>query len=47
MNSSAKYREQARALVAQMTLEEKAGQLTYQSPAIKRLALLNNVILIK
>ena len=25
--------EQAKALVAQMTLEEKAGQLRYESPA--------------
>jgi len=39
MNNSTKYRAQAGALVAQMTLEEKAGQLTYQSPAIKRLSI--------
>ncbi|WBY63966.1 glycoside hydrolase family 3 C-terminal domain-containing protein [Thermocaproicibacter melissae] len=31
------FREQAAALVAQMTLEEAASQLTYDSPAIERL----------
>ena len=33
------YKEKARTLVAQMTLEEKASQLTYNSPAIKRLGI--------
>ena len=32
-----KARAQAAALVAQMTLEEKASQLRYDSPAIERL----------
>ena len=32
-------REKAEALVAQMTLEERAGQLRYQAPAIKRLGI--------
>ncbi|NLK20662.1 MAG: glycoside hydrolase family 3 protein [Epulopiscium sp.] len=31
------YMEKAKKLVSQMTLEEKASQLTYNSPAIKRL----------
>ena len=30
-------RKKAEALVAQMTLEEAAGQLSYQAPAIERL----------
>ena len=33
-----KAREKAAALVAQMTLEEKASQLRYDSPAIPRKA---------
>ncbi len=32
-------REKARALVEKMTLEERAGQLSYQAPAIKRLGI--------
>ena len=32
-----KAAQQARELVAQMTLEEKAGQLRYDAPAIPRL----------
>jgi len=39
MTKDAKYRAQAQALAAQMTLEEKASQLTYQSAAIKRLGI--------
>jgi Beta-glucosidase-related glycosidases len=31
------YEQKAKALVAQMTIEEQASQLTYNSPAIKRL----------
>lgn len=33
------YRERAKALVAQMTLEEKVGQTLYQAPAIPRLGI--------
>ena len=32
----AEAREKARALVARMTLEEKASQLRYDAPAIER-----------
>ena len=32
-------REKAKALVARMTLEEKAGQLRYDAPAIERLGI--------
>lgn len=32
-----KARKKAEALVAQMTLEEKASQLKYDAPAIRRL----------
>lgn len=32
-------REKAKALVAQMTLEEKASQLRYDAPPIKRLGI--------
>ena len=35
----AQAREKARALVAQMTLEERAGQLRYDAPAIERLGI--------
>ena len=34
-----KARELARALVDQMTVEEKASQLLYNSPAIERLGI--------
>ncbi len=37
MKEHSYYREKAIALVDQMTVEEQASQLTYQSPAIKRL----------
>lgn len=37
MNKNEICKQKAKELVAQMTLEEKASQLTYQSPAIKRL----------
>ena len=33
------YREKARGLVEQMTLEEKAGQTLYNAPAIPRLGI--------
>lgn len=33
------FKQQAKELVAKMTLEERAGQLTYNSPAIKRLGI--------
>ena len=33
------FRQRAEALVAQMTLEEKASQLRYESPAIPRLGI--------
>ncbi|MFZ5989221.1 MAG: glycoside hydrolase family 3 C-terminal domain-containing protein [Bacillota bacterium] len=39
MKSNAFYRKKAEELVAQMTLEEKASQLTYNSPAIERLGI--------
>lgn len=39
MRSNSYYRKKAEELVAQMTLEEKASQLTYNSPAIKRLGI--------
>lgn len=39
MRDREKAREAARALVAQMTLEEKASQLRYDSPAIPRLGI--------
>lgn len=39
MTDDAKFRAQAKVLTAQMTLDEKASQLTYQSPAIKRLGI--------
>ena len=35
----AEAREKARALVARMTLEEKASQLRYDAPAIERLGI--------
>ena len=37
MNSHELCKKKSKELVAQMTLEEKASQLTYNSPAIKRL----------
>ncbi|NDL68579.1 glycoside hydrolase family 3 C-terminal domain-containing protein [Anaerotalea alkaliphila] len=39
MRDNRAYRKEAEALVAQMTLEEKASQLTYNSPAIPRLGI--------
>lgn len=39
MNSHELCKKKAKELVAQMTLEEKASQLTYNSPAIKRLGI--------
>jgi len=39
MRDRAKAREQATALVSQMTLEEKASQLKYDAPAIPRLGI--------
>ena len=39
MISEEACRKQAQILVSQMTLEERASQLTYQSPAIKRLGI--------
>src|SRR5664280_3823963 len=39
MISEEECRKQAVVLVSGMTLEEKASQLTYQSPAIKRLGI--------
>ena len=33
------YRERAKALVAQMTLEEKVEQTLYNSPAVERLGI--------
>lgn len=39
MRSDLYYRKKAEELVAQMTLEEKASQLTYNSPAIERLGI--------
>ena len=35
------YRERAKALVAQMTLEEKVAQTLHKSPAIERLGIKN------
>ena len=37
MKNREKFRARAEALVSQMTIEEKAGQLRYQAPAIPRL----------
>ena len=34
------YRERARELVAQMTLEEKVEQTVHEAPAVERLGLL-------
>lgn len=39
MNSHELCKKKSKELVAQMTLEEKASQLTYNSPAIKRLGI--------